>query len=175
MNILIIYQTGEGQTLKIARFVEHYARDAGHAVQLTDAADGVSAQAFEGIDKVVLAAPVHERRHPGEFEALVAANVDLLNKHRPLMISVSLKAAFEDGQEEARDYLTEMEMRTGLDPSVEILAAGAVQSDSYDYYQSQIVKHVIFAGQDIDMADGVREFTDWAALTTGVSAFLARP
>ncbi|MFN7002972.1 MAG: flavodoxin domain-containing protein [Roseinatronobacter sp.] len=174
MEILIIFETGEGQTRKIAGFIADLCRNAGHGVRLHDTADKSAAPQITGADRVILAAPVHERRHPRMFEAMVHTARDQLAARPSLMVSVSLKAAFHDGLDEARDYLQEMEMRTGFTPTAEALVAGAVRMTSYDYYQSQIVRHVALAGHDVTLTDGVREFTDWDALRATVTAFLVQ-
>ena len=90
------------------------------------------------------------------------------------MLSVSLKAAFSIGREEAEDYLAEMILRTGFEPDERALVAGAVRPESYDYFEKEIVRHVVLRGQRIDPRDGTREFTDWAALEAVVTAFLNR-
>ncbi|MEP2028234.1 MAG: flavodoxin domain-containing protein [Paracoccaceae bacterium] len=172
MEFLVIFESVEGQTRKIAESVEQQIRAAGHGVRLFNAADRLASLSFEGIDKVVLAAPVHERRHPKDFEVLVSANLEELKAHQTLLISVSLKAAFPEGLEEAQDYLTEMKMRTGFSPDKEALAAGAVRTDSYSYFESQIVQNVALAGRNVDLVDGVREFTDWDQLRTEIETFL---
>ena len=172
MGYLVIFESVEGQTRKISEFLVQQIRDAGHGVRLFDAANKLDTMSFEVIEKVVLAAPVHERRHPKSFEVLVAASLDALKSRQTLLISVSLKAAFPDGLEEAQDYLTEMEMRTGFTPDREVLAAGAVRTDSYSYYESLVVQHIALRGRSIDLADGVHEFTDGDQLRTEIEAFL---
>jgi len=172
MEILVIFETVEGQTRKIVQFVEQQVRVAGHEVRLFDTADRLGVLSFDGIDRVVLAAPVHERRHPKGFEVLVSASLDDLNVRQTLMISVSLKAAFPEGLEEAQDYLAEMKMRTSFSPKQEVLAAGAVRTSSYGYFESQIVQNVVLAGRSVELVDGFREFTDWAALSAEIASFL---
>lgn len=172
MTILIIFETVEGQTRKIAETVEEQIRAAGHETRRFDTRDRSALPSFDGIEKVVLAAPVHERRHPKDFEVFVTASADELKARQTLLISVSLKAAFSEGREEAQDYLTEMEMRTGFSPDQEVLAAGAVRSESYGYFESQVVKNVVLSGRDIELVDGVREFTDWDELRKEIDAFL---
>lgn len=173
MEILIIFETIEGQTRKISDYVEQRIRSAGHNVRVFDTQDRLGSLSFEGIEKVVLAAPVHERRHPKGFEVFISTSRDKLKARQTLLISVSLKAAFPEGLEEAQDYLTEMEMRTAFQPDKEILAAGAVRSSSYGYFESQVVQNVVLADRDVSLVDGVREFTDWQALGTEIDAFLA--
>ncbi|SFJ14784.1 flavodoxin domain-containing protein [Jannaschia pohangensis] len=172
MDILIVFSTVEGQTRKIADFIGQRCRSAGHAVHMFNTDEKRGAASFDGVDAVILAAPVHERRHPEAFETFVAASRGELKTRRTLLISVSLKASFSEGLEEAQDYLAEMEMRTGFEPDAELLAAGAVRTSSYGYFETQVVRSVVLNGRDIDLIDGVREFTDWDALSAAVDAFL---
>nr|WP_214650068.1 flavodoxin domain-containing protein [Palleronia pontilimi] len=168
----MIYETFEGQTGKIVARIAAQIRQAGHRVRLCNAAQ-FAAPDFTGIDRVVLAAPVHERRHPPDFERLLSDHRDALSRLPTLLISVSLKAAFADGMDEAQDFLDEMLMRTRFRPGRALLVAGAVRSDAYDYYQRQIVQHVLLAGQDVDLSQGPVEFTDWDKLARDIAAFMA--
>lgn len=171
MKYLVIYESIEGQTRKIVQHIEQRLTAAGHSVSLFNTADKTAPLTIEGHDRIILAAPVHERRHPQSFEVFVAASREDLVAKPTLMISVSLKAAFDEGQEEAWDYLTEMEMRTKFTPTEELLVAGAVRAGSYDYFESQIVKNVVLRGESAALIDGEREFTDWAALDAKLDAF----
>ncbi|MGB3280322.1 MAG: flavodoxin domain-containing protein [Pseudorhodobacter sp.] len=173
MKVLIVFETVEGQTRKVVDFLAKQLRSAGHDLQLLNTEDRLRSLSFNGFDRAVLAAPVHERRHPKNFEAFVSANRSELKVRPTLLISVSLKAAFPEGLEEAQDYVTEMEMRTGFEPSREVLVAGAVRTSSYGYYERQIVQNVALAGHDIELTEGEREFTDWKALGSELEAFLA--
>ena len=91
------------------------------------------------------------------------------------MLSVSLSVAFESGQEEAREYLTEMEMRTDFKPTADALVAGAVRSSSYGYFEAQVVRHVVLRNRNYDPSEGEHEFTDWKDLARAVSDFLTAP
>lgn len=173
MNVLILYATVEGQTGKIARFVEREVTGLGHSVQLANA-DDTERLDFEGVDAAILAASVHQRRHPRAFEALLAAFRENLAAIPTLMLSVSLNAAFAEGQEEAADYLTEMKMRTGLEPDAELLVPGAVQTGKYDYFAMQVVRFVVLRGRDFEPGLEEYEFTDWEAIRSAVTGFLER-
>ena len=172
MQFLTIFETFEGQTGKIVKRVRQQLQDAGHDVRMFDTEDKLAPLSFDGIDKVVLAAPVHERRHPPNFELTVSTNLDELKTRPSLMISVSLKAAFSESLEEAHDYLAEMKLRTGFAPDSESLTAGAVRTSSYDYFERQVVQHVALEGQNVTLVDGEREFTDWGKLEAEVAAFV---
>ncbi len=171
MNILIIYGTEEGHTGRIARFLDEKITGMGHTVAVIDA-DGPDRPRFDGQDKVILAASVHQRRHPRTFEALVAASIERLNAMPTLMLSVSLNASFPEGREEAQDYLDEMKMRTGLKPTSEMLVPGAIRMSRYDYFAMQVVRHVVLRGRDVDIEKDEHVFTDWGALEGEVADFL---
>jgi menaquinone-dependent protoporphyrinogen oxidase len=175
MAVLIVYASQEGQTRKIAGRVAGLVRAAGREAVLFDAADTAAQASFSGIERVILAAPVHERRHPEVFEVFLTAQRRALAARPTLLLSVSLSAAFPEKLEEAGDYVTEMKMRTGFAPDAEALVAGAVQAGSYDYFARQVLRFVVLQGRDIDPAAGPHEFTDWAALEREVTAFLAAP
>lgn len=173
MEILVIHETVEGQSRKIAEAIGAQIEAAGHGLRRFDAADRLAPLSFDGIDRVILVAPVHERRHPEGFELLVSTSLKELHARPTLMVSVSLKAAFPDWLDEAQDYLTEMEMRTKFSPTREHLAAGAIRKNSYSYYESLVVQNVALEGRDVELVDGVHEFTDWDALSSEVNAFLS--
>lgn len=172
MTVLIAYATIEGQTGKIARFIEDEISRSGRDVRVFDVSGETRSLSLDGIRDVILAAPVHERRHPAAFEGLLAGLSDSLESRRTLLVSVSLSAAFEDGLEEAQDYVLEMKMRTGFTPDTEALVAGAVRTGSYDHFQSQVVRHVVLRDRDYEPGDSDHEFTDWQALSATVADFL---
>ncbi|WP_306112846.1 MULTISPECIES: flavodoxin domain-containing protein [unclassified Roseovarius] len=173
MRILIIFGTVEGQTAKIARFLADEARGAGHDVDLIDTADKSASISAADADKVILAASVHERKHPKWFEMCLAAEGDKLAARDTMLLSVSLMAAFPDTRSEAQEFVEEMKMRTGFEPATEMLVAGAVRMSSYDYFSTQVLRHVVLRGGKYDLAEGDHEFTDWEGLKTALSAFLA--
>ncbi|WP_299652334.1 flavodoxin domain-containing protein [uncultured Tateyamaria sp.] len=172
MRTLIVYGTVEGQTRKIADAVKAHLQEAGEEVVLVDTSERTGTMSFDGVDRVILAASVHERRHPKPFEVFVASSRDDLSRRPMLFLSVSLKAAFADGREEAQEYVDEMKLRTGLNPTMELLVPGAIRSESYDFYAAQVLRHVVLAGQDVDPSARDHEFTDWDALKAAVTRFL---
>ena len=173
VSVLVLFATVEGQTGKIAKFVSEQVKKAGLDVVMANASDEMATVSYDGVDAVILAAPVHERRHPQPFETLISADRATLDGLRTLLLSVSLNAAFEEGQAEAEDYVVELKMRTGLEPDAQLCVAGAVKTGQYDYFATQIVRHVVMRGRSYDPAAGEHEFTDWDALEKTVAAFLA--
>ena len=172
MSVLIAYATIEGQTEKIARFVEARIKEIGMPVAVYATSQVPDEIDVKDYDKVILAASVHERRHPADFEVFLTANRDQLDRRQTLLLSVSLSAAFPEGLEEAQDYVDEMKMRTELNPDIEMLVAGAVRKKRYDYYATQVLQHVVLRGRDFDPTVQEHEFTDWDGLASTVDAFV---
>lgn len=173
MTIPILYATIEGHTGRIARFVGAELRAAGHECDVIDLSDTAAGISLDGADRVILAGSVHERRHPAALEAYLVAARDALAAVPSMILSVSLSAAFEEGLEEARDYLTEMEMRTGFQPQRDMLVPGALRPGRYDYFARQVIRHVVLRGRDVDSDAREHDFTDYDALRRAVLDFVA--
>ncbi len=174
MTVLILYESLEGQTLKIAKSVCEQIHAAGIPALMVDTSDRLVSVSFEDIDSVILAAPVHERRHPEEFEVFVTASRHDLMARPNLLLSVSLCAAFPEGLEDAQDYVTEFQMRTGFTPDFSVLVAGAVRAGGYDYFAEQVLRYSVLRGREIDLDHKLHDFTDWEGLAQAVSEFLTR-
>ena len=172
MSVLIVFSSIEGQTKKIAEFAKELIETRGIEVKLVNIATAAGQIGLKDASSIILAAPVHERRFPKDFEVFIAARRADLATRWTLMLSVSLAAAFQEKIDDARDFQTEMEMRTHFSPDEVELVAGAVRPTSYGYFESQILRHVILHDRPIDPTTE-REFTDWERLKERIESFLA--
>ena len=170
--VLILYASIEGQTKKIAQFLESCVRKSGEDPVAIDANVKGELISFGGFEKVILAASVHRRRHPTVFEKFLSSRKAELTRIPTLFLSVSLCAAFEDGMTEAESYLTDMTARTGFKPLKSELVAGALQYDKYHDYEAQVIRLVALELRKLDAIDEDREFTNWDALEKTVVEFL---
>ena len=171
MNILIAYGSIEGQTHKIAKACEERLAARGHSVELREAAREAGTIAMDAFDACLIAAPVHQQRHPDDVINFVLAHAAALEATRCAFISVSLSAAFPEGREEAESYIQRFLDRTGLQPISTHTAAGAIRYREYDFFQEQILRHVVLKNRAPDEISGDHEFTDWQALNDFVDAF----
>lgn len=172
MKVLIGYASTEGQTRKIAEKVADQIREQGHAVELVDVGRTSSHIDVDAYDAVVVAASVHQRGHQESIQDFVFANCAALNAKPALFLSVSLSAAFDKGQDDAKNYIVLFTEQTGWTPRMSLPVAGALRSDEYDYFQQQILEHVVLKDRNVDHPEQDREFTDWKALAAAVETFL---
>ena len=172
MKTLILYASVEGHTQKIAQFIATLADRAGHPATLVDAGTKGATAAFDGVEKVILAASVHRKRHPQEFEKFIQTHQAALSARETLFLYVSLCAGYPEGLEEARTYVDDMTARTGFTPSADMLVGGALQFDKYEDYEAWVVRFIAVGMKRHEDIEEDRDLTDWAAVEKSVSDFL---
>lgn len=172
MKVLIAYATTEGQTRKVSQAVADQVVELGHQVEQLDTARKRRDIHPDDFDAFIVAASVHQDRHQNEIEVFVVASLDVLKAKPGMFISVSLAAAFEEKTADATAYISDFIDRTGWTPDQSLAVAGAVRSEEYDYFQQQILEHIILKDRDELRLDEPQEFTDWAGLASSVKAFL---
>jgi menaquinone-dependent protoporphyrinogen oxidase len=172
MRILVAFGTSEGQTRKIAETIAARLRDLGHDAHLFDTAGSPADLDVDSYDKIIVTGSVHQTRHPESVEDLVTAKLPELQKKPTLFLSVSLSAAFPEGLPEAQSYVDAFLADTGWTPTRSLLVAGALRYSEYDYFQAQVIEHVVLKGRKIEGSQENLEFTDWAALSRNVESFV---
>lgn len=173
MKILIAYATSEGQTRKIARHAAHHLAESGHAVELlalSDASPGDLAH----YDRVILAASVHVGHYQNELADFVHDARDILSDKSTLFLSVSLAAAGHDAEDwQGLDrILSDFSEATGWTPERTEQIAGAYLPGRYDMFRRFVMRRIIARKDPGADLDNDIEYTDWAALTAALDAWL---
>lgn len=171
-KLLIVYGTTEGQTGKIARYLEERFSARGLHVTLCNSAE--EQPEVTEFDAVILAGSLH-------MEKLQTALIDYAAKHKReieavpnALIMVSLSAADMDA-----------EAKTGLDSCVNAFiessgwtpsrvehVAGALKYVEYNFFKRFILKQISKSkGGSTDTTQD-HEYTDWAKLDLFVQEFL---
>ena len=78
-----------------------------------------------------------------------------------------------NGQAEAQHYVDRFVATTGWSPAKTLLLGGALRWSECDYFQRQVLKHILLKGDVNPGEDFNHEFTDWTALQSFVDDFLA--
>lgn len=174
MKYLVVYKSLEGHTAKIARIAADRLMTAAGSVDVLDADVSTGELDPANYDGVVVAAPVHQRNHPETIISFVQAHRDDLNAKPTALISVSLSAAFADGLGDAQSYVDSFVADGGWTPTAVCLAAGALRYSEYDFFQEQIIRHVVLRDREVKDLGGDYDFTDWDALRHFVDGFAAQ-
>ena len=173
MKCLIFYGTAEGHTFKIAESISEKFQAAGYEVSIQDASKSVSHIDLSDLDAFLATAPVHQQRHPDAVIDFIKVHSASLNALPSALISVSLSAAFENGRPDAQAYVDRLLDRTGWRPTAIHLAAGALRYEKYDYFQEQIIRHIVLKDRAPEQIEGDHDFTDWDALALFIDDFEA--
>lgn len=175
MKILIAYATGEGQTRRIARHVADRIFDAGHSVELVEAADAAETD-LRRFDRAILAASVHVGHYQRSLTDFAAAKTGELRNLPTLFLSVSLAAAGHDAEDwKGLDrILQDFEDATGWTPGRTEQVAGAYRPSEYDIFRRFVMRRIIAAKDPAADLDADKEYTDWAALDQIIDDWLAQ-
>lgn len=173
MQILILYETVEGQTRKISETIAARLEKAGHAISLAEA-NQVGYPDPGWCDAAILCAPIHMGRYPTPFFHFIQSWKDVLNTTPSAFVSVSLAAASDDPDEraEAAAFPQKLEAVTGWRPGFVYNCAGALRYTQYDFFKQWMLKRI--ARKESAPTDTSRdyEFTDWAELADFIDGFV---
>lgn len=174
MKILIVYGTSEGQTRKIARFMEEVLQGGDHKVVVADAAeDPPSPDRFE---VVLIGASVNMQKYQSAVTDYVMRHLDSLNKKHSAFFSVSMAIASNIVEEhgEIKKIASDFMSRTGWEPDEVRHFAGALKYTQYDYFKKLIMRMI--AKKEGGSTDTTRdhEYTDWDNVKSFVLNFCAQ-
>lgn len=174
MIVLVGYVTIEGQSRKIAEAVAAAVERTGNRAVLFNVMS-MAEYALERPEAAILCAPIHGGRYPAPFAAFVTRERDFLNSVPSAFISASLFIAseYEEEQEEARHFPDQLLAESGWTPRHVHHAAGALRYTEYDFFKRWMVKRL--AAREGAPTNTARDFelTDWDALESFVTAFVA--
>lgn len=175
MKILIVYGTTEGQTRKIARYMEEHLQTQGHQVMVSDAADDPPAPI--GYDAVILGGSLHMMKHQASLAHYAQKYSEALNRVPSAFFSVSLGVVTgeEGALKEARRIADEFVHQSAWSPEIIELIGGALKYTEYDYFKRYMMKMISKkAGGDTDTSHD-HEYTDWNAVAAFCNRVVSLP
>lgn len=174
MKVLIVYGTTEGQTRKIARFMEDVLQDAGHKVAIADASDEPPGP--EGYDAVLIGGSIHIHKYQSAVLHYIASHAAVLNNIPGAFFSVCLAVASDIEEEhlEAEKITSDFLLKTGWKPLMTIQFAGALKYTKYDYFKRLIMKMISKREGHITDTSQDYEYTNWDSVRKFVNEFAAK-
>lgn len=172
MNILIIYGTTEGQTRKVAGFLQKEFESLNHKVTLSDA--NATPPAPTGYDVVIIGASMHMERYQEPVLYYVREHHAALNRTTSAFYSVSLTAASDEeiSWQELR-RITEHFIAAGhWHPAVVEYVAGALRFTKYDFFKKFILRQIAKRADPSAEAGEDKEYTNWETLKLFVTKVL---
>lgn len=161
MKILIVYGTSEGQTRKIARYIEDVLQQEGHQVAIADATDEPPAP--EGYDGVIIGSSIHMHSYQKSIKKYVSENITALNEMRSALFTVSMAVAtgLDEEEDEVEDLEEDFLEDMGWEPGDTKHIAGALRYTKYDYLTKLVMRLISKSqGRTTDTSQD-HEYTDW--------------
>jgi len=166
MKILIVYGTTEGQTRKIARYMEEVLQTVNHHVVIANANDEPPSP--ENFDVVFIGASVHIQAYQSAVKHYVTENLNALNHMPAAFFSVSMAVAsdIEEEHEDARSIAINFLDDTGWFAQETKHIAGALKYSKYNYFKRLAMRMIAKKqGSATDTSED-HEYTDWNDVKT---------
>jgi len=172
MKILIIYGTIEGQTRKIARFMEEVLQEAGHQVTISNAMEEPPAPS--NFDAVVVGSSIHMHKYNNATKQYIMDHVEALNGKPSAFFSVSMAVAsnIPEEHEEAEKISKDFLEQTGWQTSTVWQIAGALRYTQYDYFKKLIMRMIAKKQGGATDTGKDHEYTDWEKTKKTILGFI---
>lgn len=162
VNILFLYSTREGQTLRICERMAQEARQAGQSTQILPLSDKTAPAALAQADVTVVGASVHCGHLPAELYRFASAYRNLLEKRDSAFFCINLTAR-KPGKDtpEGSVYMRRFLKKSPWRPQRLAVFAGALRYTQYNWLERALIRFIMrLTGGPTDTTRDV-EFTDW--------------
>ena len=160
-EILVLYSTVDGHTLRICERLRELVQSRGHRVTLAslDAPAGVRPDAF---DKVVIGASIRYGKHRPNVAEFMRANAKLLSAKPAAFFSVNIVARKPNkNTPQTNPYVRKFLRQLPWRPRVLAVFAGKLDYPRYGFWDRQIIRFIMLLTKGPTDPKTVVEFTDW--------------
>ena len=161
-KILVVFDTTNGHTSRIAERIGEVVHDRGFDVQVCEVAQLAHDRVLEPFDGAIIGGPIYRGKHSRDLARFVKRNLDQLNRRHSAFFSVSLSAAGnKDQRSDAWRCLEEFLAQTHWSPSMRAIFAGALLYQEYGLLKRWLMKFIVGrAGGDTDTSQNY-EYSNW--------------
>ncbi|MDP3877687.1 MAG: menaquinone-dependent protoporphyrinogen IX dehydrogenase [Methylobacter sp.] len=164
-NVLIVYASKNGQTLKICQKLRSVIERHDHHVTLVpiEAADNVDLNRF---DKIIIGASIHYGHHDPAIQAFIEHNQPVLDSKDNAFFSVNVVARkAEKRQPDTNPYLKKFLKRMSWTPKQLTVFAGKIDYPSYSLFDRTVIRFIMWMTKGPTDPTAIIEFTDWEQVT----------
>ena len=161
-NILIVYDTIEGQTKKIADAIADKLKCEGHWVKISKADNMVVV--LKSYDAIIVGGPVHMQRYPKNLENWISLNAYELRRKKTSFFSVCLGILQNKDtkvQNAEIKIVKNFLKKHAWNPDMVEIFAGSLAYTKYGWLKKRIMRFIAKqAGGSTDISKDY-EYTDW--------------
>lgn len=160
-NILMVYSTTDGHTVKICERMQQVIETQGHKVVLSciDAKPAVDPCSF---DKIVIGASIRYGKHQPQVYAFIKANRKQLDSRPCAFFTVNVVARKQGkNQPENNPYMQKFLIQADWQPGELAVFAGKINYPAYTFWDSQVIRFIMWMTKGPTDRNAVVDFTDW--------------
>jgi len=160
-NILILYSTTDGHTIKICQTIQSFLEQKDHAVELHAMDQGATVDPNE-FDKLVIGASIRYGKHQQLVYDYIAANLEALESKPAAFFSVNVVARKPDkNQPDTNPYMKKFLQQIKWRPDELAVFAGKIDYPKYRFFDRNMIRLIMFLTKGPTDTKSVTEFTDW--------------
>ncbi len=160
-NILILYSTTDGHTIKICQELQSTIEADGHATKLVPINEGASL-ALDGFDKIVIGASIRYGKHHKNVSDFVQQNEMILGDMPSAFFSVNVVARKPDKNEpDTNPYLKKFLKQVPWQPTKLAVFAGKIDYKKYRFFDRSMIRLIMYVTDGPTHPKTVADFTDW--------------
>ena len=160
-NILIIYSSTDGQTIKICQKLQEVIEQQAHRVKMISIQHEPQVElAF--FDKIVIGASIRYGKHSPLIIDFIKKNERILTEKSNAFFSVNVVARKPDkNQPETNPYMQKFLKQISWHPKKLAVFAGKLDYPRYGFFDRLAIRLIMLMGNGPTNPHAVVEFTDW--------------
>jgi menaquinone-dependent protoporphyrinogen oxidase len=163
-NILIVYSTTDGHTLRICKVLKRAIESNAHGVSLVSVADPIPTD-LQRFDKIVVGASIRYGKHRRQIYDFINSHQRLLESKASAFFSVNIVARKpEKNRPETNPYLIRFLKQIAWRPQLLGVFAGKLDYPSYGVFDREMIRFIMWMTKGPTDPTTVVEFTDWQAV-----------
>jgi len=160
-NILILYSTTDGQTLRICEKLQSNVQQQGHQVQVVPIQQGDSLD-LEAFDKIVVGASIRYGKHSPLVFAFVRRHETLLKRKTTAFFTVNVVARKpEKNTPDTNPYMVKFLKLVRWQPTRLGVFAGRIDYPKLGWGDRTVIRFIMWITKGPTDPKGTFEFTDW--------------
>ena len=161
-NIVTIYSSVDGHTLRICRRLQEIMRQQGHQNRLLTVDDALGAD-LNPYGKIVIGASIRYGKHRPQVYELIRRNSELLNRTPSAFFSVNVVARKpEKNTPETNPYMKQFRKKVAWKPTALAVFAGKIDYQQYGFWDRHIIRLIMWMTTGPTDPKTIADFTDWA-------------
>jgi menaquinone-dependent protoporphyrinogen oxidase len=160
-NVLIVYSTTDGHTIRICQRLQQVVEGEGHAVTVVSVEDAGNVD-LHPFDTIVIGASIRYGRHSRQVTDFIRRNTALLASKANAFFSVNIVARKpEKCQPDTNPYVRTFLRQISWKPQLLAVFAGKLDYPRYRFIDRWMIRFIMLITHGPTDPTAVIEFTDW--------------